>query len=197
MVQWFIDNKTWLFSGIGGVALIAVINALKREKVTPPSPPVTTTQTVTQTVTLVAPEGPPQPKLSPADMDQEAQLKERTRILFVDDDRRFKIVSLLRKLGWSNVEIVSDIQRLDVDKLKLADIVFLDIQGVGRRLGFADEGLGLARAIRHAYPEKKIVIYSAVTGHDPFAPGFRVADDRLSKNAEPYEFEKTILDLLS
>ena len=112
---------------------------------------------------------------------EEPNLKASTRILFVDDDKKFKIVSLLRKTGWRNVEIISDIQRLDSESVRLADVVFLDIQGVGKALGFQDQGLGLARAIRETYPRKKIVIYSAVSGYDPFEPGFRAADDRLSK----------------
>jgi DNA-binding NarL/FixJ family response regulator len=127
----------------------------------------------------------------------EATIKASKKILFIDDDRTFKMVSLLKRGGWQNVAVIADVRRLDQEELVAADIIFCDVQGVGQKLSFAGEGLGLAKAIKQKYPDKKIVIYSAITGHDPFSDGFRLADDMLSKNAEFYEFEKTALDLLS
>jgi DNA-binding NtrC family response regulator len=61
-------------------------------------------------------------------------------------------------------------------------------RGVGKLLNFANEGLGLALAIKNKYPKKKVVIYSAQTSGDRFNEALRKADDFLAKNAEPYEF---------
>jgi hypothetical protein len=195
MWTWIVNNKDWLFSGIG-VMVIGALYALftrKRNQERSEIPMSEPTVTQVQTVNIVGVGSAPGSAVVPS----ETKLKDSTHILFVDDDRKFKIVSILKKMGWKNTEIVTDIQRIDSEKLRQADIVFVDIQGVGLKLGFADQGLGLATAIRERYPEKKIVIYSALTGHDPFAKGFKAANERLRKSAEPYEFEKTIIDLLT
>jgi hypothetical protein len=73
-----------------------------------------------------------------------------------------------------------------------ADIFFVDIQGVGVRLGFKDEGLGLAGALKDKYPEKKLVIYSAEPRGERFHTAFRKADGALEKNADPYEFQQLV-----
>lgn len=103
---------------------------------------------------------------------------------------------MLRKAGWKRISITKDIDRLDSDKLKQADIIFVDIQGVGKLLEFSLEGLGLMKAIKERYPTKKLILYSAVPSHDIFAEGIDYADARLRKSAEFIEFEKTIEDLL-
>lgn len=69
-----------------------------------------------------------------------------------------------------------------------SDIFFVDIQGVGKKLDFQDEGLGLANALKN----KKVVIYSAENRGDRF----HEADDSLPKNAEPFQFQQTIENLL-
>lgn len=126
--------------------------------------------------------------LSPSDTN----LKQNTRILFVDDDTRFRVVKILQNSGWPNVKIVKDILSLESLDLIEATILFIDIQGVGKALQFSGEGLGLAAAIKRKYPDKKIVIYSSQTSGERFHDGFRLADDSLPKNADPYEFIRLV-----
>jgi hypothetical protein len=111
-----------------------------------------------------------------------------TRILFVDDDTKFKVVKIVKAAGWPNVSIKKDIRDLDSLDVREADVLFIDIQGVGCALSFGDEGLGLALAIKQKYPEKKVVIYSAQTAGDRFHKALKKADGSLAKNADPYEF---------
>ena len=59
-------------------------------------------------------------------------------------------------------------------------------------MGFHDEGLGLALAIKQKYPKKKVVIYSAETQGDRFHKALREADSFLAKNADPYEFQRLV-----
>ena len=59
-------------------------------------------------------------------------------------------------------------------------------------MGFNDEGLGLALAIKDKYPEKKVIIYSAETNGDRFHEALRKADSFLPKNADPYEFQRIV-----
>jgi thioesterase domain-containing protein len=84
-----------------------------------------------------------------------------TRILFVDDDTKFKVVNILKTAGWEHTTITKDIACLTDPIVTQTDIFFIDINGVGKKLGFRDEGLGLAYAIKDRYPSKRVIIYSA------------------------------------
>jgi DNA-binding NarL/FixJ family response regulator len=118
--------------------------------------------------------------------------RSRVSILFVDDDTKFKVVSILKQAGWLQTRIVKDLKSLNDGFLQQAHIVFVDIQGVGKSLSYPDEGLGLAASIKKKYPQKKLIIYSADSEGKRFHEAFRLADDQLSKNAVPYEFETVI-----
>jgi len=112
-------------------------------------------------------------------------------VLFVDDDVKFQVVNILKRNGWSNTKIIKDVVSLEQPEVASADIFFVDIQGVGVSLGFKDQGLGLVMALRKKYPAKKIVIYSAENAN-AFHPAFGQADERISKDADPYEFMEAV-----
>lgn len=168
MLEWIEANKTWLFDGIGVTAVVALfgfITFLVRKRLNSPSTP--TTQPL-------------------------EHLKGKTVILFVDDDTRFKVVDILVKSGWSHTRRARDVTKLDDDKVLASHILFVDIHGVGRRLQFKDEGLGLAQAIKKRYPAKKVVIYSAEKSGEQFHHALRMVDETMYKNADPYEFEQVV-----
>jgi ActR/RegA family two-component response regulator len=125
-----------------------------------------------------------------ADVDENDFLAEkaRTRILFVDDDTEFPIIKILKGAGWENTRVVKDVQNLDDQKVRVADIPFVDVRGVGTRLFPNDEGLGLVLSLKKKYPQKRVVIYSANPEGDMTHEALRVADSFLPKNADPYEF---------
>lgn len=123
------------------------------------------------------------------------QAKNEARLLFIDDDTRFKLVKILKEAGWLNVEIRKD-ARVDDVPLKSADIVFVDIHGVGKKMAFENEGLGLANAIMDKYPLKYVVIYSSERNGNRFDETIRKADDHLYKHADVYTFEKCLENLL-
>ena len=118
--------------------------------------------------------------------------KKLTNILFVDDDTKFKVVSILKTAGWINTKAVKDIGNLDEQYVKDAHIIFVDVQGVGKLLQTRDEGLGLALILKRKYSSKYIIIYSAQTEGDRFHEALRKADASLAKNAEPYEFQQLV-----
>lgn len=185
LFSWAVQNQEWLFSGLGVTAVAGIAKLLvgKKEEPTPLQNAVTFTNNVNYGG-LVGSSGldaeplPPAPKMD----------KQNTRILFVDDDTRFRVVKILKNAGWPHVKILKDITSLDAPELVEASILFVDIQGVGKALHFSDEGLGLAQAIKNKYPDKKLVIYSSQPTGDRFHPALRVADDTLAKNADPYQF---------
>ncbi len=117
--------------------------------------------------------------------------KKTCRILFIDDNQ-FKVPDILRNAGWVNTKRVKDINNIDDIDVANSDIFFVDIQGVGRALKFADEGLGLAQALKTKYPKKIVIIYSAENQGDRFHKALQSADATLSKNADPYEFQTLV-----
>jgi len=123
--------------------------------------------------------------------------KSSIKIVFIDDDIKFKVVKILINTGWINTKIIKDAKTIDEPVIKDADILFVDVQGVGILMGFKDEGLGLALALKTNYPKKKIVIYSAEIHGDRFHEALRKADSFLPKNADPYEFQKLVEELSS
>jgi hypothetical protein len=123
-------------------------------------------------------------------------LKLSTHILFIDDDVKFKIVTILKNAGWINTSIIKDIKSLDNSDVMNTDLFFVDVNGVGKNLGFKDEGLGLAKALKEKYPSKRVVIYSSNKTGDRFHEALRQADDFLSKDAEPYQFQKIVEELV-
>ena len=118
---------------------------------------------------------------------KEKQQKELTQILFIDDED-FSVLKMLKRAGWKNVKKKSDVFDLDDVDIRNADIVFVDIKGVGLSLGFKNQGAGLAAAIKQRYPKKGVVIYSGTHEHDIFDLAWDQVDARLSKNAEPVQF---------
>lgn len=190
MIQWLIDNKEWVFSGIG-VALLAGFFTFsrglmnKRTALIPAAPePISVVNQNIVTVGSAVGMAPNSKTITPSSP------KATTHILVIDDDQKFKVVNILKQSGWIYTKRTSDIGSLDDAVVQQADILFVDIQGVGRRLKFKDEGLGLALAIKDKYPHKKVVIYSAQTQGERFHDALRKADDFLPKNADPYEFQQ-------
>lgn len=122
------------------------------------------------------------------------QLKNTVNILFVDNEVFNLTTELKEKEGWRRLSVVQDISSLSQKELIDAHILCIDIQGVGKELGFNDEGLGLIVAIHEKYPEKKIIMYSAeAQGQiDAFHPAEGIVDERLRKSANRYLFETTI-----
>jgi hypothetical protein len=116
------------------------------------------------------------------------KLRKSTAILFIDDDTKFKVVKILVNEGWINTKSITDLKSYNDDVIKNSDIVFVDVQGVGKILECKDEGLGLALNIKSKYSDKKVVIYSAVQIHNVFHDAIQKVDFLLSKDAEPYEF---------
>ena len=108
--------------------------------------------------------------------------------MFIDDNyTEYRIISILKKAGWVNTKAIKDVTDLDDSKVLEADIIFVDINGVGTTL-FKDQGLGLASALKQKFPSKKIILYSAETTGDRFHKALKEVDSCLPKNAEPFQF---------
>ncbi len=122
------------------------------------------------------------------------ELKQKTKILFVDDLKFNIIDSLKEKDGWRNIVRLTDVESISQTEVSEAHIIFVDVQGVGKKLGFTDEGLGLIVALKETYPEKKVVMYSSESKGQvsAFHKASDLVDGRLKKKPSRYEFDATI-----
>jgi hypothetical protein len=212
MVDLLEKNKEWLFSGagitivstiltiLGGVLAYLINRSRKSEGEAPYPQPTNMAQNVTQTVIVGSHETSGSPQTVPAGMEGEPdreRVMQTTRILFIDDQTDFPVLKIIRQAGWKNVSIKKDVANFSTAEMKNIDIFFVDIQGVGMALGFSDEGLGLAKALKqHFGKNKKVIIYSAEPRGESFHDAWSVADGRLRKNAQPYEYLQ-LLDQLT
>lgn len=130
------------------------------------------------------------PKLREKTMDE---IRSICKILFIDD-KVFPLIDILKNEGWKNTSRIRDVDALEQTDIKEAHILIVDIQGVGKKLQFKDEGLGLIIALKEKYPGKKVIVYSAEDQGkiQAFHPGIDKADKRLSKNSDPYQFTKAV-----
>ncbi len=190
MIELIQENYEWLFSGFGVAVLIFILKSFFNSETTKRSPKNTNKVVINNNINSSK---DPNDKLGRRTKDD--RIKEKTRILFVDDEHtKFKMVSILKKAGWKNTKSIKDITDLDDSRAKEADFIFVDINGVGTTL-FEDQGLGLASALKKKYKNKIVVLYSDETTGDRFHRALREVDDCLPKNAEPYQFINLIESL--
>ncbi len=191
MFTYILENKEWIFSGIGISVIGLMFYFLKSKQKN------STVINENSNSVIVNINNTQENNQNKQDRDDcLIELKKKTKILFIDDDNKFKVVNILKNSGWVNTKIIKDINNIDSDEVRTTDIFFVDIQGVGKKLEFQDEGLGLANALKNKYPNKKVVIYSAENRGDRFHEALKKADDSLPKNAEPFQFQQTIENLL-
>jgi len=121
-------------------------------------------------------------------------IKNGCRVLFVDDEKFNVVTRLKEKDGWKNTSWIKDVESISQTEVLDAHILFVDVQGVGKKMGFKDEGLGLIVALKRHYPNKKVIMYSAENkGHvDTFHEAANLADALLRKTADHYEFQTTL-----
>jgi len=204
-MDWILQNKEWIFSG-AGVFLIGLIvkNVFQNKEKSielgiSPNTEVNTefkpemkNEVVINNNFKTDTSSNLTPKSASSTKDELEIRKKVTNILFVDDDTKFKIIKILNVAGWVNTKIVKDVENPDSELVKNSHILFIDINGVGLKMGFTDEGLGLANYLKKKYPEKKIVIYSTESAGNRFHEALRKVDDFLYKNADPSEFQEII-----
>ena len=200
IINWIIENKEWLFSGLGITIIAFVVKKLftqnnrSEDKQTLSQ---SNSQTQNVTVNMAQPFVAPIKSVSEEKEDSPALtiegIKAQTNILFIDDDKEFKIVPILKKAGWKNTSFFpnADVRDTNAERIRKAHIIFVDIIGVGKTL-YEDEGLGLVVDLKKKYPQKKVVIYSAIPEHKLFHEAIKLADDQIPKNSQPAVFVSLI-----
>lgn len=200
IINWIIENKEWLFSGLGITIIAFVVKKLftqnnrSEDKQTQSQ---SNSQTQNVTINMAQPFVAPIKSVGEEKEDSPALtiegIKAQTNILFIDDDKEFKIVPILKKAGWKNTSFFpnADVRDTNAERIRKAHIIFVDIIGVGKTL-YEDEGLGLVVDLKKKYPQKKVVIYSAIPEHKLFHEAIKLADDQIPKNSQPAVFVSLI-----
>lgn len=127
--------------------------------------------------------------------DREAKIdfmKSRIKVLFIDDDKNFNVVKILKESGWRHTKSTPDVKNIDTQIVKDSHILFVDINGVGKILNLQYEGLDLSLMIKQRYPQKKVVIYSANRTTNAFHQAWDICDFKLEKNALPNQFQNLV-----
>lgn len=142
---------------------------------------------------VIEPTAHPQ-NLSIKDRDSIVEImKPKTKVLFIDDDKNFNVVKILKASGWKNTKSFTDIK--NIEALKDYHIFFVDINGVGKAMGLENEGLDLALMLKQRFPEKKVIIYSANRNSNSFHEAWEKCDYKLEKNALPYQFTNLVEEI--
>lgn len=196
-MSWIMNNKEWLFSGIGAT-IIGGIGTFwgiwtKRGKHTPlDNKNVLNSQ---QTVNIYNGVETPIFTKEPSKEEEtksNTDKKLTTHILFIDDEK-FDNVDILKQAGWIYTKRIKDIKRIDCDEVKTANIVFVDINGVGATLFPKEQGLGVAAKIKEMYPQKYVVVYSAQP--QQLHQFLNRVDAILPKDADPYQYISVLENL--
>lgn len=90
---------------------------------------------------------------------------------------------------------MTDVSDIDDTRIRYADIIFIDINGVGLLLGFPNQGMGLCGALKKKYGDtKRIILYSGETEGSIFDKDAQKADATLKKDSDIYQFISYITD---
>lgn len=150
IINWITENKEWLFSGIG-VTLLAFVakhfmtrdnnNIDKQTQLQANNQTQNVTVNLAQSQPFADSVKPNEKKSSALSMDG---MKAQTHILFIDDDKKFKIVTILKRAGWLNTCFLPnpDVIDTNAEKIRNSHIIFVDVKGVGKTM-YEDKGLGL------------------------------------------------------
>lgn len=109
-------------------------------------------------------------------------LKDRKniKILFIDDEG-FDIESL-RKMGFLDVN--KEYKYTQIDDYEKYDIIFCDINGIGKEIDEKYQGAALAKIIKNTYPNKVVIIFSAKQQYLDMHEYSKYVDETIAKNIQ-------------
>ena len=174
------NNKEWLFSCLGASAIMGSAAYFFKKKQDSEK---TQTQNVSQNVTVNVNS---EKETSAKVLNIKSIDKESISILFIDD-QTFDYINNLKNAGYINVRRIRNVKQIDCPEIINANVIFVDVNGVGTNLFPKEQGLGVAKAIKNRFGNsKKVYLYSA--SHQELSLDFKILDGVLPKKADPYEF---------
>ncbi len=122
--------------------------------------------------------------------------KKKVRIAVIDNEQVDNMANNLRAAGYGDVTPLKNI--LQFDDIKNFDIILLDIKGIGLKLlkgttSASQEGLSIAREIKRLYPQKKVIVFSAMLkDYEDHFVLHGIVDAKFVKDGDISERNKTI-----
>lgn len=169
-MSWLRDAAGWLF---GGVGITAVAGGWRWWQSRKPAPP------------------PPAPTLASPTIDQ---LKERARILVVDD-QTFEYLPALEQEGFV-VKWVKDIDSTAEVEQGAYDVVLLDLHGVATSIS-PKQGIGALTQIKRGSPAQMLIAYSSASWNVTDNREIELADVVLDKAQAAFpDFRQSVVKLL-
>lgn len=195
IVDWISANYIWFLSGIGVTIVSFMFKFISKffRSLFSASDPKTNSNVINQNITIGDVSGS-KPQSSNENAIQPTRSKSSIPILFIDD-QKVSFIPVIKKSGYSSIKYLKDCDQIDCNQVLESEVIFVDINGVGKNLFPTDQGLGLAVAIKKKFPHKCIVLYSAEQHY--LKNEFRILDGILPKNSETYEFVKIIDDYIN
>lgn len=123
----------------------------------------------------------------------ETDLKLKTKILIIDDNKPSEILEYMKDAGWK-VKYLNDLDNMNNYVLCQSHIIFIDIMGPGKKLSLND-GQELAVEIKKKYPGKKVAIYSTVSEQNIFHEAIDVVDKRIRRQGTLIPFVSAIEEM--
>ena len=116
------------------------------------------------------------------DLDLQPRLdidRKKYKILVIDDEGFAQELGL-KKLGFKDIEVKYDYTQME--DYSAYDIIFCDINGVAKDIDPYFQGASLAKKIKELYPDKFVIIFSALDQPLDFYPYYSSVDATIIKN---------------
>lgn len=117
-----------------------------------------------------------------------SELRKMTEILVIDDDE-FTYLQRLRNHGYQ-IKYKNDVD--DLKDVVPYDCILCDVRGVGKFLGSNYDGAYLVQQIRHNFPSKIVIAYTAESYDTSFQKYLSFADAIIDKGSEIERWTTTL-----
>jgi CheY-like chemotaxis protein len=108
------------------------------------------------------------------------ELRKRTKIVVIDDDKNAFPIEALRQEGYT-IDYWPEVQSMDRLERGDYDIIVLDIAGVAMKFSPDEDGLGVLQHLKRHNPTQIIVAFSGQSFDLSKQDFFKLADDTMPK----------------
>lgn len=120
--------------------------------------------------------------------------RKKYKILVIDDEGFAQKEGLI-KLGYKDIEVKFKYENME--EFSAYDIIFCDINGVATEIDSYYQGAALAKKIKEMYPDKFVIIFSALDQSLDFYPYYSSVDATIIKNLNSNQFSEKLDEYIS
>ena len=120
--------------------------------------------------------------------------RKKYKILIIDDEG-FAQKEGLNKLGFKDIDVKFNYTTME--EYSAYDIIFCDINGVAKEIDPDFQGAALAKKIKEMYPDKFVIIFSALDQSLDFYPYYSSVDATIIKNLNSNQLSEKLDQYIS